>query len=267
MASGYSLHIGLNRLDPTHYAGWDGALGGCERDAATMNEICARSGFRSQMMLNEFATRQAVLNQLRGHVGALRSGDTLVVTYSGHGSQMTDENGDEVDDADETWCLFDGQMIDDELRWIWSSAAAGARILLVSDSCHSGSIVWATVYAARPPVARAGARLMPPEFWRQVYLSNKPMYDAIARAPTPPASFGCSVVQLAACRDDELALETAAGGNFTRALRSVWNEGNYRGDYPAFLDSIGGHLNDQTPTLLPIGAANPSFLNGQIFQI
>ena len=30
---GASLHLGLNRVDPKHYAGWSGALGACEADA------------------------------------------------------------------------------------------------------------------------------------------------------------------------------------------------------------------------------------------
>lgn len=27
---GLSLHLGLNRVDPAHYGGWDGALTACE---------------------------------------------------------------------------------------------------------------------------------------------------------------------------------------------------------------------------------------------
>lgn len=33
---GISLHIGLNRVDPAHYQGWDGKLNGCENDAKSM---------------------------------------------------------------------------------------------------------------------------------------------------------------------------------------------------------------------------------------
>jgi hypothetical protein len=38
MARGISLHIGLNRVDPDHYDGWDGALTACEFDAEDMEE-------------------------------------------------------------------------------------------------------------------------------------------------------------------------------------------------------------------------------------
>jgi len=39
MALGLSIHIGLNRVDPRHYQGWDGALDGCEHDARDMQAV------------------------------------------------------------------------------------------------------------------------------------------------------------------------------------------------------------------------------------
>jgi hypothetical protein len=36
---GSSLHIGLNRVDPTHYVGWKGELVACENDARDMETI------------------------------------------------------------------------------------------------------------------------------------------------------------------------------------------------------------------------------------
>jgi hypothetical protein len=45
---GISLHIGLNRVDSTHYQGWDGELNGCENDAKSMAAIARQQGFESQ---------------------------------------------------------------------------------------------------------------------------------------------------------------------------------------------------------------------------
>jgi hypothetical protein len=33
------LHVGLNGIDPEHYAGWDGPLDWCEVDATDMEEL------------------------------------------------------------------------------------------------------------------------------------------------------------------------------------------------------------------------------------
>lgn len=63
------------------------------------------------------------------------------MTYSGHGGQVPDANGDEPDGEDETWCLDDGQLIDDEIFYYLGCFAAKTRIITVSDSCHSGSVL------------------------------------------------------------------------------------------------------------------------------
>jgi hypothetical protein len=53
-------------------------------------------------------------------IGAARSGDTLVITYSGHGTWVPDSSGDEPDGRDEALCPHDiataGPLLDDEIR-------------------------------------------------------------------------------------------------------------------------------------------------------
>ena len=63
-----------------------------------------------------------------------------MLSYSGHGGQLPDLNDDEPDQEDETWCLYDGQVVDDELNELYSQFRQGVRILVFSDSCHSGSV-------------------------------------------------------------------------------------------------------------------------------
>jgi len=48
---GLSLHIGLNRVDPAHYGGWDGQLAACEFDAKDMQALAKAQGFTSQLLL------------------------------------------------------------------------------------------------------------------------------------------------------------------------------------------------------------------------
>jgi hypothetical protein len=59
---------------------------------------------------------------------------------------LPDLNGDEEDFTDETWCLFDGQIVDDELYSLYAKFAKGVRILIFSDSCHSGTVAKEAFY-------------------------------------------------------------------------------------------------------------------------
>ena len=138
---GYALAIGLNSVDPGHYSGWSGELSGCEPDAIDMEAIAKSQGLKTETLLTRKATRKNVRKTLICMADRLKSGDLLVVSFSGHGGQVPDINGDEDDDLDETWCLYDGELLDDELFEIWMKFQPGVRILLFSDSCHSGTVL------------------------------------------------------------------------------------------------------------------------------
>ena len=140
MAKGHALIIGLNEIDPAHY-GTDGKLGGCENDAATMEMIAKKRNYSTTKLLTKDATLGNVRSAIEKIAQELEPGDSFLLTYAGHGSQVKDEGGDEDDQLDETWCLYDGQLIDDELRRFWTQFKDGVTIWMVSDSCHSGSML------------------------------------------------------------------------------------------------------------------------------
>ncbi len=141
MPRGLSIHIGLNHVDPNAYSGWDGALSGCINDARDMRAIADGLQYRSTLLLDAEATASRVIGEIGQAAGQLAAGDSLLLTYSGHGGQFDDVNGDEADALDETWVLWDRQLQDDELYALWSRFAAGVRIFVLSDSCHSGTML------------------------------------------------------------------------------------------------------------------------------
>src|SRR5687768_2797665 len=120
-----SLHLGLNLVNPAAYGGWDGPLAACEFDARDMATLARSKGMQPTVLMTKKATRAATLAALRKASKALKPGDFFFLTYSGHGGQVPDTNRDEPDRKDETWCLFDGQLIDDELYLELSRFAAG----------------------------------------------------------------------------------------------------------------------------------------------
>lgn len=279
MAKGMALTIGLNAVDPKHYAGWSGELNACEADAQDMTEIARSHRYKVQTLLTKRATRSAVLAGIAKAAKALRTGDIFFLTYSGHGGQVPDRNGDEPDRQDETWCLYDGELIDDELYTALGRFARDVRVLVLSDSCHSGTVIKAMYYAARAAAASAGAgtgapevryRAMPREVALRTYRAHRAMYDKLQRSVKPNAedAVRASTILISGCQDNQLSLDGDFNGLFTANLLRVWNAGHFRGDYREFHRSIRRAMPpDQTPNFFTTGAPNRAFEKQSPFSV
>lgn len=109
----------------------------------------------------------------------LEPGDLFVLSYYGHGSQRPDVSGDQPNLRDETWCLYDAHLTDDELYLALAAFKAGTRMLVLSDSCHSGTV--GRQVSSDAPVLSAGpvSRLMPAGIASRTYFANKDFYDSL----------------------------------------------------------------------------------------
>jgi hypothetical protein len=286
MAKGMALTIGVNVVDPKHYAGWSGPLNACEADARDMADIARTGKFKVQSLLTRRATRKAVLGGLAKAARTLKAGDMFLLTYSGHGGQVPDRNSDEPDTQDETWCLYDGELIDDEIYTALGQFARGVRVLVFSDSCHSGTVIKAAFYAAR---AEAGAavlpggpttgsgggrppryRNMPREVALRTYRAHKAMYDKLQDAVkgNPEETVRATVLLISGCQDNQLSLDGDFNGLFTANLLRVWKEGQFKGTYRAFHAAINRNMPpDQTPKFFTVGAPSRAFEKQRPFTI
>jgi hypothetical protein len=284
MAKGLSLHIGLNAVDPSHYAGWSGPLTACEADAEDMQGIAKSKGYATTTILKTAAaTRGAVLEGVNAAAKKLGKGDILLLTYSGHGGQVPDKNGDEPDDLkDETWCLYDGQLLDDELYRLWSSFAAGVRILVLSDSCHSGTAVKAAFASLSSETSRAVLhasgiegpvrfRFMPDDMALRTYRQNAAFYDRLQTgrgSRASKAALGATVRLISGCQDNQVSADGTFNGLFTGMLLRVWNNASFKRDYAVFHKAIVRRMPPtQTPNHFVIGAHNPAFASQVPFTI
>jgi metacaspase-1 len=280
MAKGIAVNVGLNRVDGSHYGGWNGPLTACEADARAMAGIARAEGYDTHLLLTAQATRAAVLESLDRAAQVLTSGDILLLTYSGHGGQLPDVNGDEADLQDETWCLYDGELVDDELGVAWSAFAAGVRILVLSDSCHSGTVTrlaydeLARTGAARRPVPPSGGaaalyRAMPEDVARRTYRQNRDVYRRIAAAlPAALPPITCAVRLISGCQDNQLSLDGTFNGLFTATLLRVWKDGAFRGDYYRFHRDIVRRMPPtQSPNHFVTGVPNDAFDRERPFTI
>jgi metacaspase-1 len=279
MALGISLHVGLNRVDPAHYQGWDGELTACEFDANDMRAIAEGQGFEPRSLLTKEATSDAVLAAIERAAGELDRGDLFLCTYSGHGGQVPDRNGeDEEDRSDETWVAYDRQIVDDELYALWSRFAPGVRIFVLSDSCHSGTVVRDIEAKVPDPVStrqKAAAespryRALPRDVMIATYRANARLYDAIQeRLPgAERADPAATVLLISGCRDDQLSLDGFSNGLFTENLRAVWADGAWEGGHAEFREAIRARMPaKQQPNYLRVGAANPEFEQQKPFTV
>lgn len=271
MGTGISIHIGLNSVDAAEYGGWSGDLLACEFDAQDMAAIAERNGFTPSVILTRAATSERVLTELRDAARLLTAGDTLLLTYSGHGGQVPDLTGDEDDGADETWVLYDRQVIDDELYVAYGEFAEGVRIAVFSDSCHSGTVTRAPVplgLAGAPVVAPAPdlvrERLMPPPLARRDFQRRQDTYAAIAAkaGPIEPAAIPASVMLISGCQDNQVSLDGQHNGRFTEQLLSVWNGGAFRSSYEELHRRILQRMPaEQSPRFSVVGRLDRDFVS------
>lgn len=286
MAQGYSINIGLNSVDPTHYAGWDGPLAACEADAEDMVSIAQTQGFeRVRKFLTKEATRSRILGELSEASKVLQGGDLLLLSYSGHGGQLPDRNSDEEDGLDETWCLYDGELIDDEIYVALSKLKPGVRVFMLSDSCHSGSVSRVAYAALRTSgslelladavqsteASERRFKDMPPGIMNRTYRDNKKMYDDIMSAlpkEDPRVNMKSTVLLISGCEDNQLSSDGAFNGLFTANLLRVWNAGKYRGSYRTFQQRILRRMPPlQSPAYSVVGAPNREFERQTPFHV
>jgi hypothetical protein len=265
MTKRQSLHIGLNVVDPQQYGGWDGALSGCVNDADAMQEVAVSRGFEPQILLNADATAEGVRAHLDCAAAELGEGDFFFLTYSGHGGQVPDEDRDETDHLDETWCLYDTELVDDSLFGALCTFAAGVRIFVMSDSCHSETVTREIVRrrdVRRERVLRApgpNSKQAPLEVTEAEFKANEAGYEAQRKWWEPrsrPADAKAKVVLMSGCRDDQTSLDGANNGAFTEAFLHVWDDGKYRRSYSDLRNDVVEQISsysDQTPGLFSYG--------------
>ena len=202
-----ALCIGIN-----DYPGTDSDLSGCVNDANDWAAELGSRGCEVRTILDMQATHAAMTLAIGNMIGGAKKGDTLVITYSGHGTWVPDSSGDESDGRDEGLCPYDigsvGPLLDDDIRRLFAKRPAGVRILLISDSCHSGSVTRGREDDIDATMPRA--RFMPLQAWMPP--------DELPAATRRPGklvvglSRAGSDLLLAGCEDTEYSWDTSFRG-------------------------------------------------------
>ena len=136
-----SLHIGID------YVGTGSELHGCVNDAENISEYLVSRGLVDAS--NSVILREAKCSDILRALFSLAAETTrenvsnVFISFSGHGTYITDYSGDELDGRDECICPSDyataGVLRDDEMNDIFSFFNKDTSITLLMDCCHSGS--------------------------------------------------------------------------------------------------------------------------------
>lgn len=277
MSKGYSLHIGLNNIDPANYPGVPD-LNAAVNDAVFWESYAKKLGYETKSLHNKSATDKAVLDALHGYAAKLKPGDIFLLTYAGHGSQIPNEKGNDFADEknDQTWCLYNRELLDDELFEAFSQFKEGTRILIVSDSCHSGTMAKALPDGSdlsdllADGLDRAGAsrglrsRKLPLSVEQQVTQRfGKTVYQPLQKKYKNKAQVEgvkASVKLLAACQDDQTTFDGEANGVFTESFIDLFRNPKFKkATAETLIDEIRERYYFPRPNFFQYGGIIPSF--------
>jgi hypothetical protein len=218
----FGLVIGIDRYQRPGLE-----LGGAVNDARTIAAALREVGADVTEITDEIATRDNIKRAWDSIVARAKDGDIVVFTYAGHGAQSPERiMGSEDDGLDEYFVLRDfdpdgprtyERIVDDDLQE-WFSQAPRLKIVLLADSCHSGTMTRGYLdtklkyrYAKLPPITRDA---LPPPNPATVDRSTRtgPALDAPPPSGLQSTVQLSNVVSMSAVADKELDPEISIDG-------------------------------------------------------
>jgi hypothetical protein len=223
-----ALCVGINEFAHLPNANW---LNGCVNDARDMAAMLQRlpdfTASNVTVLCDADATKAKVMGALSDMVADVRAGrlDHVVFSFSSHGTQVPDTNGDEtVDHVDEAFACHDiaqkgadwdrdTVIVDDELHALLADLPKGALVEVVLDTCHSGTgLKDIDLLVGRKP------RFLPPptvKGVRRIAAKSDPqgLQELVKATPA-----GSRPVLFAACKADQTSADAYFDGRYNGAF-------------------------------------------------
>ena len=285
----FALLVAINEYAPPIRS-----LYGCHNDVANLEEyLRARTDGDVDVhtMLDDQATRPAVVKAFREHLGKAGPGDVAVFAYSGHGTEepvpkeiKTSEASGKIqtlmlaDSGKRIGGKFVRGLADKELAVLLAEVSgSGAHTVAILDCCHAGGAdrdAFTSVrgWTPEPDDVEGEEREMAIEL-----TGARPVEDFLPKTveqwDPPPARH----VALAACQSFEKAKEQKVGtttrGAFSTALLESLQVLGSRTSYRTLLNTVRARVEratrDQRPVLFPLdaGGGDALFLDGSVSPV
>jgi hypothetical protein len=179
-------------------------------------------------LLDDKATKKNIQAAIKQTVGGAKKGDVVLLHFSGHGSNVPDNDGDEADYRDEILCPHDldwkNPLTDDWLRATFDKMRDGVSLTVIFDCCHSGTATRAVL----PPDAPIIPRYLPSPWDLVAAESGRKMRGAVratvhgasrqARKKSDVVTADIPEILVSGCRDYQTSADARIGGSFNGAL-------------------------------------------------
>lgn len=282
----YALLVAIGKYPPE--SGWQQI--NSPNDIAVMREVLLSRGFLPENIISiqdEQATRQGILNTWKAQLlPRVKPGDVVYFQYSGHGQQVADDNGDEIDGYDEAIVPFDSPLRykagvyqgenlirDDQLDTLLTDLrqrlGAKGNVMVVIDACHSGTSTrgmgparGTIVQMASPEYAAAAAKRPNEGLASKQFDGVRP--DASGLAPMA-AFFGSAQNQLNFETTDEHGQFI---GPMTYALSKKLSTAPKSVTYRGLFEQVRIQMNATAPRQQPQaeGTLDQEILGGQLLE-
>jgi hypothetical protein len=264
-------------------------------DVPLIKKALEGQGFKEQnitVITDRKATKSGIVNAFNTLIRTAGKGDIVVIHYSGHGQQISDDNGDEIDKLDETLVCWDApayyrkgytgdkHLRDDEFGEIISAlrlkVGSDGQVLVFMDSCHSGT----GTRGEKPAVKVRGGvdPLIIPEFEKVTSGNQKEGEKGFGMSEAPMASRGTGgqmapMVLFAGASFNELNYETLdengnGVGSLSYSITRVFSEMEEGITYRTLFNKVHASMSTVAPRQTPMleGDIDYEVFNGTIVE-
>ncbi len=239
-------------------------LAGCVNDCMDLSELLNKTyGFEITQLIDSNYKRNNFINAVESLIA--KKPDVLVITNSSHGTRFVDTTGTEADGYCEALCLYDGLIIDKDLKAILAKADPKTNIVVFSDSCHSTGVTRSFLNTMNDSDYVSTPKYLPPEDdIEAISVSMMPVVKAIFE-PNPKMN----EVLLAGCKSHEYSYDASFGsrpnGAFTYYTKQILSQTPFI-SYGDFIKELNKYLPNQRYPQCPVCETNEEMRNKIIFS-